>query len=227
MVTIIHGDNHVASRNYLLQHLNDKQKVVFNGKTVTLTDLIQAVEGGELFDYKEEIVIEELFFKKKSEVLKKLILFLKDKDDINLTIWEPTELSSKDLGLFKKVNIKAFRLPKNIFLFLDSIGSHNTNAVRLFHEAQDTQDVEIIFYMLVRQFRLLLALSEPGDKTQIDEVGRLAPWQRSKLQRQAAKFSKDALKKIYKNIYEIDINHKIGVLPYSLSQAIDFLLLDI
>jgi hypothetical protein len=50
MITIIHGDNITESRKHFLE-LKQKQKdaISFDYKNVTLTDLIQNIEGSGLF----------------------------------------------------------------------------------------------------------------------------------------------------------------------------------
>ena len=63
-------------------------------------------------------------------------------------------------------------------------------------------------------------------KPSIDEVVRLAPWQKSKLERQTRTFSLEQLKQIYSKLYEIEIAQKTGDSSLSLSQNIDFLLLE-
>ena len=81
--------------------------------------------------------------------------------------------------------------------------------------------------MLQRQFRLLLAVSEENSKDSIDEITRLAPWQKSKLEKQARLFQVDKLLSIYKKLYQIDLAQKTGNLPFSLTASIDFLLADL
>jgi hypothetical protein len=98
--------------------------------------------------------------------------------------------------------------------------------INLFHNALKNTLEELIFFMLQRQFRLLLAVCQ-NENTSIDEVTRLAPWQKSKLERQAKFFQSDKLLTTYKKIYQIEMAQKTGNLPYSLICAIDFLLLDL
>jgi DNA polymerase III delta subunit len=99
--------------------------------------------------------------------------------------------------------------------------------LKLFHNALESKiKEEIILFMLQRQIRLLLSLLDSGEKS-IDEVERLAPWQIGKLQSQSRLFTVSDLKRIYKRLYEIELGQKTGSLPLSLSQSIDFLLLDI
>ena len=80
--------------------------------------------------------------------------------------------------------------------------------------------------MIIRQFRLLLGLSESSNNN-IDEIKRLAPWQKSKLVRQASLFGVDKLKQIYKMLYKIDKSQKTGKSPLTLVQDIDILMLEI
>jgi len=58
---------------------------------------------------------------------------------------------------------------------------------------------ELIFFMLVRQFRIMLGI-EASDK--IDEVKRMAPWQLSKMQRQAKMFGEAKLKSSHEKLFE-------------------------
>ena len=82
--------------------------------------------------------------------------------------------------------------------------------------------------MLIRQIRLLIALSENGNtRDVIDEVKRLAPWQKSKLAKQAGYFSTQELLKIHEALYKMDLASKTSSFPLSLTETIDFFLLDL
>ena len=83
---------------------------------------------------------------------------------------------------------------------------------------------ELIFFMLVRQFRIMLG-QEGVDR--IDEVKRMAPWQLGKMQRQAKTFGEEKLKSTYQKLFEIDLALKTGKIPYSLERSIDFFLADL
>ena len=81
--------------------------------------------------------------------------------------------------------------------------------------------------MIIRQFRLLLAIFEESDKGQVDEIKNMQPWQKARLQKQASFFTETHLKNIYNKIYNIEISQKTGTSILSLPQVIDFLLLSI
>ncbi len=230
MITIIHGDDIVASRKYFLEQKDETiSSHIFDGETVTLTELTQAIKGGGLFGSEKKLFIQDFFSKRKpSQEFDEIISFLKkNEDDVEAFFWEGKELTKKYTSLFPKALLKLHAFQKTMFSFLDSIKPRNgQNLVFSFHKALETAEKELVFFMLIRQFRLLLALSGSSSET-IDEVKRLAPWQKSKLQKQALFFTIEELKNIYKNLYEIDLGIKTGSLSLPLVQAIDFLLLGI
>jgi len=232
MITIIHGDDITESRNHFLE-LKQKQKdaISFDYKNVTLTDLVQNIEGSGLFNDSKTVFIEEFLtkLKKTDKAAKEILDFIvKSSKENNIILWESKEILKKDLYSLKNADIEIFKLPKNIFLFLDNLRPNNSrNMLKLFHNALESGiKEEIILFMLQRQIRLLLSLSDSGEKS-IDEVERLAPWQTGKLQSQSRLFTVSDLKKIYRRLYEIELRQKTGALSLSLSQSIDFLLLDI
>ncbi|MBI4097951.1 MAG: hypothetical protein HY426_02825, partial [Candidatus Levybacteria bacterium] len=150
----------------------------------------------------------------------------KNAKDIEIYFWEKKELTKKQLSQFgTEVVVKTFKIPKITFGFLDGLmpGSGKRN-VELFHVALNGSSEELLFFMLIRQFRLLLAVSSDAP---IDEAKRLAPWQKSKLLSQAKLFTPKHLKKVYKNLHVIDLAQKTGGLTMPLRQTIDFFLLDI
>ena len=234
MITIIHGDDISESRRYF-QDLKSLQKnaVSFEGGKITITDLVQNIEGSGLFGNTNSIFIEDLLTKlKKTEKTSKEILnFISENaGNSSFVLWESKEIIKRDLSLFREAIIKTFKLPKNIFLFLDNLKPGNSkNLISLFHQTLDGGiKEELILFMIQRQFRLLLSLCHPElvSGSQIDEANRLAPWQTVKLEKQSTLFSELSLKQIYKKLYEIELAQKTGSSSLSLIQNIDFLLLD-
>jgi hypothetical protein len=122
---------------------------------------------------------------------------------------------------------KLFKIPQNLFGFLDNIKPGNLNSVKQFHQLLSQTAEELIFFMIIRQFRLLLAVSDTQAKNSIDEVKRLAPWQMSKFKSQAALFGGEKLVSVYKRLGEIDADTKSGKSATTLTQTIDFFLSDL
>lgn len=230
MISIIHGDDIVSSRKYFLeQRQKTTNPFTFEGGKIIISDILQVLEGGGLFGDDKKIFIEDFFSKRKPGLeFNDIISYLqKNSQNGDVYFWEGKEIPKKNLSIFPDCKVLAFKLPQTLFLFLDNIKLGNgKNLIILFHKTLATTEVELIFHMLVRQFRLLLASSGKGVE-QIDEVKRLAPWQKSKLVKQSSYFTVDKLKIIYKRLYKIDLLQKTGGLSLSLVQAIDFFLLDL
>ncbi|MFH1833138.1 MAG: hypothetical protein ABH816_03135 [Candidatus Levyibacteriota bacterium] len=233
MITIIHGDDIVNSRKFFSEE-KEKTKNSFSldGQNLTVNDIAQVFEGEGLFSDEKNIFIENIFSKKKQSIDFKQILGLIEKNEknANIFIWEGKELTKSQISTFKNPVVKIFKQPQILFTFLDSIKPANSkNMIVGFHELLKTMGSELVFYMLVRQFRVLLALSDsnPSADGTIDEINRLAPWQKDKLQRQAKLFSIEQLKNIYQKLYDIDLCQKTGTLNLSLVQSIDILLISL
>lgn len=225
MITIIHGDDISSSRNYFLK---ERQKfnnsLLFDGKKITVSDLMQILSGNSLFDQGNEVFIENFFkVKKSNSEFKQIVEFLEENKDANIFFWEEEELSKIDTGTFKNPFLKLFKIPQNMFDFLDNLKPANPNSIKQFHDLISKTAEELVFFMLIRQFRLLLAVSDTSSE-QIDEIKRLAPWQLSRLKLQSKLFGEEKLLGTYKKLAEIDSAQKSGKLATSLTQAIDFFL---
>lgn len=230
MITLIHGDDIASSRNFFLeQRKNEAHSLLFDGETLELSQLVQILEGGSLFEESKKIYIENLLSKKSSKSLDEIISYLKKHEkEHDIYVWERKELTKKQTAAFAKPSIKTFKLPQSLFAFLDSLRPRNSaTSLSLLHKTLESVEPELVFFMILRQLRLLLSLSDTKSAETIDEVNRMAPWQKSKLQRQAKAFSFEKLIYLYKKLYEIDVQMKTGKNSLSLVQAIDILLLNL
>jgi hypothetical protein len=230
MLTIIHGADTAASRKYFLdQKQQYADALLIDADKVNLTDLAQIFEGGGLFGETKFVFIEQLITKrKKSSDFKDIIEYLeKHADEHTIYMWENKELEISTTKAFKRAALKPFKLPQTLFFLLDSIKPGNgKELVSLFHKTLNAAEVEMVFFMLIRQFRFLLSLSNPSEN-EIDELKRMVPWQKDKLRKQAELFTKEQLLTIYRQLYSLEYNQKTGNLTSPLPSAIDFLLLEI
>lgn len=230
MLTIIHGSDTAASRKFFLE---EKEKIngaeLLKGSQTNLTDLCQLLEGGGLFENSRSIFIDQFLTERKKSAERDAIIsyLIGQAKNHAIFLWEGKELDKTTLSQFKQAAIKQFKLSSQLFTLMDAIKPENgTQLVQLFHKSLETNDAEMIFFMLIRQFRILLALSEKGTET-ISEVSRLAPWQKSKLERQVNLLGKDSLHQLYSRLFQIELAQKTGTLSSSLTSAIDFFLLEI
>jgi len=98
---------------------------------------------------------------------------------------------------------------KSIFDLVDAMGSGRSEvAIRTLHRLLDQEEQEMIFGMVVRQFRLLLQareiLDEGGNVQAIKTKLRQHEYVAGKLDAQARRFSMEELKTAYRGLAEID-----------------------
>ncbi len=231
MITIIHGDATNESREYFLKIRTTFQNLLsLEGQNITADVLINFFSGGNLFFEEKNLAIENLLSKNKAgKNLDELVAILNEHEGkSNIIMWEEKEVSQKNLSLFPKASIQIFKIPKLIFNFLDNLKPGNgENLIVVFHKLLENAPVEIILYMMVRQFRFLIAVSSSDKSDTIEELGKMALWQKGKLERQAVFFGQGRLINLYDKLYDIDLSGKTGALSMPLASAIDFLLLDI
>ena len=229
MIQILHGDNIVASRNVLQmakKMAREKEVLVFDGKKVNLTDLKQALEAQSLFGQEKLVVIENLISKnKKQKTDNRILNYLKALPaDTDLILWEGKKIDGRVLSPFKNAKAQLFKTPAIIFKFLESLRPGNQRMMlSLLENCAKTEPIELIFHMIVRQFRQLLLVKDLGK----EGISRIAPWQYAKLTNQANCFTLDKLLKIYKKLLEIDWQQKTGQTVFDLKRAIELLLIDL
>jgi hypothetical protein len=227
MITLTHGTDTTASRNFFIEEkLKYTEKTTLEATTKDLTDIMQALSGGGLFDKTQTLFLEGFITEKKSskEIIA-IAAYLNQEQTNSIFLWEPKELTAKELKLFPQATIKAFSIPKTVFLFLENVLPQNsTKLLQLYHQILTHDDAHYVLFMLSRQIRILLALKSEGNE-QISEVKRLAPWQAGKLKKQSLAFSQEQLILLHKKLFQLDLNQKTGGLILPLEKELDFLLI--
>jgi DNA polymerase III delta subunit len=228
MILLIHGDDLAKSRDFYFEEKNKlRETIMLNGDGLTLDTLFQNAENKSLFGSEQTILIENFFTKNKSIAIetKKIVEYINNQKDISIIFWESAELSKASQTLLKNATVKTFSFPQILFTFLDNVKPNNSEIlIKLFHELRQNMEPELIFFMLIRQFRIMLGID---GVEKIDEVKRMAPWQLGKMQRQAKMFGGTKLKENYQKLFEIDLGSKTGKIPYSIERSIDFFLADL
>lgn len=217
MITILHGENTEESRTkrfeLVQQAKKDSKEIVYlEGKNADLEHLIGSLETASLFSDTRLVVIDGLIAslrkgKKRDEIISYL---KKGAFDADLLLWEPKGVARNIISLkrFKHVSVEECKLPTTIFAFVDALGTTNTaGTLSYFDTAVKTTAPEVVFSMIVRQFRLMIGLTLDAS---ISETKRLAPWQRGKLIKQAEGIGKNPLISHYKQLLTIDYLLKTG-----------------
>lgn len=225
MITLIHGNDTVSSRNFYISQKDDSSKS-FDAESINLIELSQSFQGSELFGSNKKLFIDNLFTKKGIKNLNSVAEILNTNKNADVFIWADKEIGIRSLSGFPKFDNQNFKIPQTIWVFLDSLRPNNPRNITSFHNAIAGTEPEIVFAMIIRQFRLLLGISSDS-KQNAEEVKKLVSWQRTKLIRQASLFTPGKLKEICKKLYKIDKSQKTGSSNLSLVQNIDILLLEI
>lgn len=213
MIYLFHGDNQVASRKKLTdlvaQAKREKKEVIgLNGLKVNLTQVLSALESSSLFGQEKLVVIENLFSRLKSKEKGEIINYLKNQPiKVDLIFWEGKIIpGTTTRWLPKNWQIQEFKTPVVIFKFLESLRPGNTNQMlNNLHQSIEKNNPEMVFYMLVRQIRLLILAKDSGRRGLFG-----APWQINKLLNQANYFTLEQLINLYQKLLAIDIDIKTG-----------------
>ena len=230
MVHIFHGQDIVTSRKelYLIREkYTDMEVILFDNRNFDMTAFFQACQSDSLFGNRRLIILENLINQRLSKNKLEFAAFLswlkKFTGPHELVFWEEKELTKTQLALFpKNIDLAVFRLPKNIFPFLTAIYPGNTvNVFELFQQALSQNPPELVYTMLVRQFRYLLMVKDP-----VANITDLAPWQKSKFISQAKYFTLEQLITIYRQLIAIDVKIKSGTSPFDLTREIKLFLIE-
>jgi DNA polymerase III delta subunit len=146
---------------------------------------------------------------------------LTGKFDADVVLWESKSVGKSLLKLKKQkhVTVEDFRLPIVIFKFTESLSPQSIpNALHYLQESLKTSPIEVLFAMVVRQFRLMMAITLSAS---IPETEKLIPWVQSKLKKQASMFTEKRLAELYKDLLLIDYQTKTGKSPYDLTKRVE------
>ncbi|MBI4066941.1 hypothetical protein HY407_01045 [Candidatus Gottesmanbacteria bacterium] len=228
MITIIHGDDEVTSRNKLKdlkEKSKEKETITLDGKNITIADLKQALESQSLFLLEKLVIIENLLTRRPSKERDEAIKYISaNKFDSDIIHYEEKEVTPAVLKKFPSAQNFNFKPQGNIFKFVDNIRPSSSKfLVPLFHELIKTEPPEVVFVMIVRQIRNILLASDSTS----DYLKEFAPWQKAKISSQAKYFRQDYLVTIYRKLLEIDYKIKSGRTPLNLTQLLDIFLVNL
>ncbi len=205
---IIHGENQVASRQFLLDAKQAEVKkgieiVTLDGENLTLAELFQFVGTKNLLGETSCIVVEGFFSRRPSTEKKKITAQLINWSNENLIFWD-----GKDLGVqtkeFDSKIIKKFDLPKHIWKFLDTLSLADLELTL------ENTGPELVFSLLTGQVRKLLTKG----------VG-LPGWQAGKIKQLSKNFSDEKLMHMHQELLDIDYRQKTSSSPYELRIALE------
>lgn len=224
MITLLHGDHIVASREELTLRIeearyNGKEVRRFDGKTLDALTLTQAVESSSLFGGTVLVVIERFLSKdtKLAEIIKR------SAGSTDSIIWEDKEIGKTLVGLLGAgIEVKLYKIPAVIWDLLDSIKPENASRLlALLSQVLKRDAAELVFYHVVNRVRSLIMIKDGVAPEAIK------PWQAGRLTSQAKSFTMDRLLSMEKRLLDIDASIKTGTSPFPLAQQLELFVSDI
>lgn len=220
-ILVFHGDDIINSRraysDKIRQYVNENYEIIrIEGKNIDDNFLHINLYSPALFTVRRVIAIDCLFSLPKNETKDKIITLLNDRDENEVVIWENKEVDSrKQPAIFQFI---PFKLPNDLFIFLDQLNPVNiTGSLLMLEKLLYQIDESYIFLMLVRQVRLLL-LVKGG------ETGNLQSWQVAKLKHQSDSFTTLQLISFYRRLRDIDYRQKTSQTVTSYLGEVEYLL---
>lgn len=221
MIYIILGDDISSSRN---EFIRLKEEYKNKGYEIFLLNEVNIFELNKWLYYSENLFTKGRVFFGENLLNEKTIKILSSYDtpktDINFIFWEEKLEEKEAKKIFKNAKILSFKLPYNIFRFLDSIYPSNLHsAYSYLTKIAGIVDENIILYLLQQRFRDLIII-----KGGLRPKKNLAEWQIDKLRNQASKWSQKELISFYEALYRIELSQKTSQSSYSVKKALDILL---
>ncbi len=223
-MTILHGDNTVASRKQLQALIarakTETQVVAMQAKDLSLSVLESLLSTQELFSQKKTVVIEGFLSLPKSKGKSQMAVLL-NASFYDVILWEGKEIKITDLKMFPSAKVYVFKVEKKVFQFTESVYPGNAiRAMVLLTECEKNGDVDMCFAMLSRQVRMLI-------KARDGVFSGIPPFAQGRIKKQASLFAMDTLVSVYDKLTHIDEENKTSASPLSLKNKLDLLLLKI
>ena len=224
MLIIIHGEDLAKSRQKLKEvEAEKKQELLYlDGKKLALPDLILATQAPSLITMEKSIVIENFFQRKIGKEKTEIQNYIFTLETGNrILLWENKTIDKAKLSKLPKGSLEyKFDYPANLFKFLDTLGVLPKNELlSTFHMLLKNNDSELIFTMIVRQFRFLIMVKEEEKNS----LG-IPDWQYFKFKSQAKYFEMQKLIYLYRQLLQMDYKLKSGQTPFRKDQLLDIFL---
>ena len=110
----------------------------------------------------------------------------------------------------------------NIFEMVEAVTHGNARqGMKLLHQMLEKEDAQVIFGMIVRQFRMLIQakyiLDTRGGTNEVAEALKTTDFVSRKLVEQARRFSLEDLQGIYRKLLDIDLESKNSTTPWEVA----------
>lgn len=212
---LLHGDNTLASRQHFSQLKSTASNLVSFSSTPDLTAVIQSLESNTLFGDTRTVFLEKPF-SQKSSFSKLFTDYLKTTKPANLIIWEDRPMTPTITKLFPPADVQLFKISRALYAFLENLSPGKpAPMITNYLNTLQQEPVELVMYYLFSQLRQLIQSKDNCLPS------RVPGFIRSKLTRQASRFTTNHLLELHRKLYLIDKGNKTGTLHHSLETAIE------
>ncbi len=222
MITILHGENQVASRARLIQLKEEFEKkgfsiITLDGKTTEWNQIALFSSSTTLLGEGNSVFVEGYFTKVQSSKFKVQSL------EGNVVFWEPKELPKTLINsLLKDWKIENFPIPRLVFKFLDTLSPKTPkNSLKMFHQILEHEPAELVLPLIAWHVRQLIWIKESP------KTATMPYWKKDKLTRQASQWTLEQLYQFHEELLDADRSLKTGSSPLPLSSSLDLLLAQI
>jgi DNA polymerase III delta subunit len=225
MIYIVHGDNSSQSRALILNQqkkLGVETRIEIEADQITPEQLYEKTVSSDLFGNLPFIVLDVTNINKQAQELF-IKIFKRIPDKTNLIIYSQKTLTktSPILTMVDDSDVKLVASSKetksNIFKFVDNLFYKNRSETYLELEklVHENADPFYIISMILYGARTLAnyIYDSPAAVS-------MKPFVKSKVEKQSKAFTKDSVKTIFNNLYEIDKKTKVGELSPDLAVTI-------
>jgi hypothetical protein len=222
MLTIICGEDVVASREFLYSTLEAAKKKGIEVTGIRADDLATLVDQPVvgLFSTETIYTIENLnrsIARKGSKHTIETLQKIANSKTIHLYDWE-NFISSRELKIAKVGIVKEFKPANNIFQLLDACYPGNAKTfLTVMHNITDVKNEMFVYLMLLRHVRTVFLTKVTGLPHTTN------PWQKSKLSAVARQWDGARLTDFYGRLLAIDTSLKTGKNVYGVQRSLDIL----
>jgi hypothetical protein len=227
MLSIIHGENLVKSREKLFQLKQTAKRrgqdlTTLLAKKINSQLLENALFAKDLFGQEHCLIIEELHSLAHSQKRDNYLHNIQQAGQfLDIILWEKKSLTKNNLKKLNQARVYSYPISKSLWKLLDQINPQTKTKKKqllLLKEAIEQDSAEFCLVMLSKRVSDLIAITVGADLAMHSFV-------KSKLQKQKKLFSLEQLLNLHQQLYQLDNKLKHSTNLLNLASELDLLLI--
>jgi hypothetical protein len=227
MLTIVHGENLIKSREKLfelkqLAQGSGQQLNTLLAKKINPQKLEESLLAKDLFGQEQCLIIEQLHSlahsKKRTAYIESI---QKASQFLNIVLWEKKSLSKSNLKKFPQAKIFLYPMGKALWQLVDQLSpnpSTKKGLLLLLQQAIEQDSAEFCLSMISKRISDLIAIK-------VDTQVKMHPFVKNKLEKQKGNITLKQLLNFHQELYKLDHKLKHSHNLLSLASELDLLLI--